>query len=129
MRAAIAGRVRILVALLLLAHGVAHGVGFAGAWRLSPQIPYKTTLLAGRLDAGPTGIRVVGVIWLVLAAAFALTAAGAFARAGWWHPLALGIAAASLVLCVLAVPDAKIGVAVNVVLLVGLAVARGRVTR
>ena len=43
----------LVVAVVLVAHGVAHLIGFVVPWRLMtlPEMPYKTTLFAGRLDA------------------------------------------------------------------------------
>jgi hypothetical protein len=108
---------RFLIAAFLLAHGVAHLVGFAGTWRLSPTIPYHTTLLAGRVDVGDAGIRTTGVLWLMLACAFSLAAAGTMLDAPWWRMLVLVAAMASLTLSIAALPEAKVGVAINVAIL------------
>jgi hypothetical protein len=108
---------RIAIAVLFLLHGFAHLVGFVGAWRLSPTVAYKSTVLNGRFDLGDTGIRVLGILWLVTALTFAVAAVGAFTRGSWWMPLALAVAFFSSVLCVLAWPEAKIGLFVNVALL------------
>jgi hypothetical protein len=63
---------RFVVALILFAHGFAHLVGFVVPWRMAtlPQMPYKTTVLANSLDVGKTGIRVVGIVWLLVAVWF-----------------------------------------------------------
>ncbi len=119
----------IAAAILLLLHGFAHLVGFVGAWRLSPTVPYKTTVLNGRFDLGDGGIRVFGILWLLTALTFAVAAIGAFTRASWWGTLTLAVALFSSVLCVLAWPETRIGLLVNVVLiaLVSLgALSRGR---
>jgi hypothetical protein len=113
---------RIAIAMLMLFHGVAHLPGFAVPWRLvsSPEMPYRTTVLAGHLYVGATGIRAVGVLWLLLALAFVAAAASAFASREWWVPLATGVAFASLALSLVALPGSRIGVAVNLVLLAAL---------
>jgi hypothetical protein len=119
----------IAAAVLLLLHGFAHLVGFVGTWRLSPTVPYKSTVLNGWFDLGDSGARVFGLLWLLTALAFAITAVGAFARASWWMPLALAVTAFSSVLCVLAWPEARMGLLLNVVLLVLLSLgmaSRGR---
>jgi hypothetical protein len=48
---------RIIVGLILLAHGFAHLVGFVVPWRLMavPDAAYKTTLLAGKINVGDRG--------------------------------------------------------------------------
>ena len=53
-------------------------------------------------------------------AAIAFFAAGALviARMGVWQPLTLGVGAFSLILCVLGLPESRIGIAVNVVILI-----------
>jgi hypothetical protein len=45
-------------------------------------VPYRTTLLAGSIDVGVVGIRVVGVAWLLVAVAFAALAVGLALRGG-----------------------------------------------
>ena len=112
---------RIGLALFLLAHGVAHLVGFAGAFRLKSDIPYHTTLLAGRVDVGDAGMRVMGVLWVVGALLFACAAASLALRADAFRPLLLVAALVSLVLSVLELPSARIGVAIDVAILAALA--------
>ena len=85
---------RIAAVLFLAAHGFAHLVGFAGAFRLKPDI-YHTTLLAGRVDVGDAGMRVMGVLWVLAALLFAGAAASLAMRADWFRPLLL-VAAMSI---------------------------------
>jgi hypothetical protein len=111
---------------LLIAHGVAHLVGFAVPWRLisTPDVPYRTTLLGGAIDVGDAGARAVGILWLVAAAGFVLL--GSAGIAGWSVRSPLYVALVlSLTLCVLGWPDARIGVWVNVMLLGVLLLMRG----
>jgi len=118
---------RWLLAAVLVAHGVAHAAGFAVAFRLtaSPQIPYHTTLINGRLDAGDAGIRIVGLLWLAMTGAFVASAVLVAVR----HPLAfiaiIAAATASLLLCALEWPYAHIGVVVNAALLLALPAIAG----
>ncbi|MCL6451564.1 MAG: hypothetical protein K6T75_09760 [Acetobacteraceae bacterium] len=115
----------ILVAVILLIHAVPHLVGFAGPWRLAQQLPYKTTILAGRVDVGDTGIKVIGLLWLAVAIVFGGAAVGALFRAAWWPSLTLAVAGVSLVLCVLGWPDARFGLPINVGIFVLLLVGMG----
>jgi hypothetical protein len=118
---------RFLIAGFLTLHGIAHLVGFLVPWRLitPADTPYKTTILAGHWNVGASGIRVVGVLWLLAALPFAAAAAGAVLRASWWPSILFGAAVASLVLCLASWPDSRVGVAVNVALLVALIVTQG----
>jgi hypothetical protein len=108
---------RFVLAAFLLAHGLAHLVGLAGSWQFGTGIPHKTTLLSGRLDLGEGGIRAFGVVWLIGALAFAAAGAALILAAPNWTTLVLAAAAFSLVISLLALPDALIGVWINVGLL------------
>ena len=108
-----------IIAIVLIAHGIAHLPGFLVPWRLTrpADMPYKTTLLAGRVDVGNGGIRVVGALWLVAALAF--VAAGIAALTGLlpWRMITTCAATFSLVLAILNYPEARIGIAINVTIL------------
>ena len=67
---------RFVLALLLVAHGVAHLVGFVSSWKLATlaELPYKTTVFSGRVDVGDAGIRMMGALWLLAALAFLVAA-------------------------------------------------------
>ena len=115
---------KLFLFALLVAHGIAHLVGFVVPWRLlvSAEMPYKTTILAGRMDVGANGIRFVGVLWLLVGAM--TIGAGIAWPLNWPDPIVLTAAALllSLLLCIVEWPLTKIGLAVNVVLLVALPV-------
>lgn len=119
---------RIALGVFLLLHGFAHVVGFAVPWRLvrEEQLPHKTTILAGRVDVGDTGIRVVGLLWLAAALAFAATGLAVIVSRPWAVGAVTWVAGASLVLSLLGWPDARIGVVVNAAILAGLALASFR---
>lgn len=109
-----------MLALLLAGHGFAHLVGFAGPWKIGKpdsRQPYTTKILAGRVDVGDAGIRVVGILWLLAAVAFGVLALAVLADAWWWRPAAIGIASYSLALAILGLPGAWIGGVVDVLLL------------
>ena len=117
---------RIAVAVLMILHGVAHLPGFVSSWRLAtlPEIPYHTTVLAGRVDIGDAGMRAMGVLWLAAALAFWIAGAAALTGRHGWVMLAMGVATASLVLCTLEWPVARIGLAVNLAIVLALVLAQ-----
>jgi hypothetical protein len=106
---------RFMFASVLLAHGVAHLVGFVSSWQLGTlaELPDKTTILAGRVDVGDAGVRMMGVLWLLAALVFLVAAFAVATEAGWAVRFTLAAVLVSLVLCVVGWPDARIGVAVN----------------
>lgn len=110
---------RIALAVFMLLHGVAHLPGFAVPWKLakSPDMPYHTTILAGWVDVGDAGIRLFGLTFLLLTVAFALSAGATFLRAEWWLEMAIATVVVSTLVCVLALPEARIGLAANLLIL------------
>jgi hypothetical protein len=106
---------RFVLAFVLLAHGVAHLVGFVSSWKLATlaELPYKTTIFSGRVDVGDPGIRMMGVLWLLAALAFLVAAIAVATEAGWAVQFTFAAAIASLMLCLVGWPDARVGVAVN----------------
>jgi hypothetical protein len=117
---------RIVIAVAMVLHGAAHLVGFAESWQLSmtERVPYKTTVLDGRVDLGNAGIRAAGLLWLLAALAFGLVSAGAVMNTEWWASMAATTAIGSLVLSLVWWPESRIGVAVNVALMATLAMGR-----
>lgn len=109
---------RHALSALLAAHGVAHLVGFLVPWRLmtAPDMPFKTTLLAGRVDVGEAGIKAIGALWLLTAVAMIVAAAGVALQTRWAGILVLPVVAVSLVLCLAELPQARIGLVLNGVL-------------
>lgn len=103
---------RIALAVLLLAHGIAHIVGFLGAWA-----PTRTTIIGDRIDLGPGWIKLVGIMWLLGAVAFTIVGFATLMNLVWWPTVAASLVAASLVLCLLQLPETKFGVALNAGLL------------
>jgi len=117
---------RIVLAIFLVLHGIAHLPGFAVSWKLmrAPDIPYTTRVLGGRVEIGEVGFRMMGVLWLLTAIAFCVVAARV-GRPGWAAGVG-GIAAVSLVLSALNLPAARIGLALNVLILGMLALGTAR---
>ncbi|MCM3881975.1 MAG: hypothetical protein ND807_17845 [Vicinamibacterales bacterium] len=114
---------RIAMGVFLIVHGIAHLVGFVVPWQLmkAPDLPYRTTIFGGAIDVGAVGIKIVGVLWLILAIAVAGLGTSYLANR-LSYPAALGIVGASLLMSIAGWPDARIGVAINAVLLVALKV-------
>jgi hypothetical protein len=113
---------RLALAMLMAIHGIAHTAGFAESWKLAPGggVPYKTTVFGGRLDLGDSGIRTVGVLWLVASIAFLITSAATVLDASWWRPAAAAAAMGSIALTSLELPQARLGTLINVIILVSL---------
>ena len=114
------------LAVILFGHGFAHLVGFVGPWRIATlkEMPYKTTILANSVNVGDLGIRVVGLLWLIAALAFAVSSMGVLARASWWLPVAVIVAVFSFFLCIVGWPASRIGIVINIAIVAFLLVGR-----
>lgn len=111
---------RQALAFLAFVHAIAHLVGFAVSWRLlsAAELPYRTTILQGRIDVGDLGIRLYGLGWLGLATGFAVVAIGIGLRAAWWLPVGQALILLSVIFCVLGWPDTRVGVLANAMIFV-----------
>ncbi len=110
------------LAVIMALHAMAHLPGVIVDWRLSrlPELPYRTTVLGGRLNLGDAGMRTMGALWLLAAAGFAVAAIAAALGRPWWLPLAACAAGLSLVISVLAAPESRIGILLNLAIIAAL---------
>lgn len=110
---------RMILAALFIGHGVAHVVGFAVPWKLvtSSEVPYRTTVAGGLVDIGAAGVRLVGLLWLVVAVALVSIAAGVLQHTSWWYRESLAVLMVSSVLCLLGWPDSRPGLVANALIL------------
>jgi hypothetical protein len=113
----------ITAAAVVAAHGLIHLIGLAVPWGIATVdgFPYRTTALAGAIVLGDTGARALGVVWLACAVGFVVAALGIWLRAGWALPLTAGTAVVSMALCILGLPEAAAGIAVNAAILAAVA--------
>jgi hypothetical protein len=97
---------RFIIAVVLGAHGIAHFVGFVFSWEIATlaELPYKTTILAGRIDVGDGGIRAMGLLWLAGGLGFLVAALGLATQAPWSLRLTAVMLFVSLVLCAIGWP-------------------------
>jgi hypothetical protein len=110
----------MLAAAVLALHGLVHLMGTAAYLKLAQVqgLPYKTTLLSGRLELGANGIAFFSIVWALIAAGFVVTAIALIADWAWWPAALIGVTLLSLSVTLL---DSS--VAVNLVILIGFVVA------
>ena len=94
---------RLLVAaaaLFIAVHGLIHLMGTVAYLQLADigGLPYKTTVLEGRLDLGPIGVRVFALLWILPAAGFLAASVGLMRGWTWWDAMLIAAALASAVL-------------------------------
>jgi hypothetical protein len=113
--------------VLSLVHGLIHLMGFLAYWPLAtiPDLPYKTSLLGGRLDVGPAGMRIYSLFWLLATLGFVGSAMLLALNRPAWAPLLLAAALLSLVISVLDWGQAWRGALINGFILLALFVVFG----
>jgi hypothetical protein len=121
--------VRRLASVGLGLHGLVHLLGFVVAWKLATvgAMPYSTAMLGGQVDVGTAGVRVLGVVWLLLAGTFVGIAVGLWRRSGWAMGVLATAASLSAFACALEIKTAYAGFAVDLVILLVLWSSRERV--
>jgi hypothetical protein len=85
-----------IVALVLLAHGIGHIMGFLAAWTPIPVgFTNSTWLFGGATISGTVG-KLFGLVWLVALAGFVAAGIGLLADRDWWQMAAVVSAVVSL---------------------------------
>jgi hypothetical protein len=116
---------RRIAAVTLALHGLVHLIGFVVPWRLAQVegFAYRTTALDGAIVLGEAGSLVIGLAWLAVAVGFMVGAVGVWEARAWAVPVVGVLAAASLVVCLLGLPETVAGLAFDIVILGAVALA------
>jgi hypothetical protein len=103
---------------LLIIHGLVHILGFLIFFEIMEvdTLKYTTRVLWGRINIGKIGIRLLGIVWLLVMVAFIAAGVGLLVSATWWFTLTLWAAVVSTVLCLLGMPDTVFGLLINVII-------------
>lgn len=110
------------VAILVL-HGLIHFLGLWAYWPLGSieGLPYKTRLLGGRWEVGAGGIRLFGVLFALVGVGFWVATWAVVAEAPWGGLALLVVTLCSFALTALDYQVARVGLAVNLLILLVLA--------
>jgi hypothetical protein len=111
--------VKTFAAVFLFIHGFAHTVGFFVQWKILKlkDIPFSTKIFYGKFDVGNAGIHVVGIIWLFIAIFCVLAGYGILSASDWWKTATLLVILFSFIFCILGLPDTKMGIIANVIVI------------
>lgn len=117
----------ILISIAIAVHGLIHLMGFVAYWPLREvsELPYKTSLLSGKLEVAAVGIRLFSLLWLLAATGFVIAALALLFGRSWWAPLMLVTALLSLAICILDWGVAYRGAIIDIVVLLLLVVVFG----
>jgi hypothetical protein len=109
---------KIILSLYLILHGGIHILGFLANFDLLKwdEITYSTKVLMGKVNLGYVGIRLLGLVWLIVMVMYIVAGIAVFSMPDWWLNLTLLATGLSMVLCILGLPDTKAGILANVFL-------------
>lgn len=101
-----------------------HLLGFLSTWQLGHFTAISATPLypSGLATGSPVAL-VLGVFWLIAAAAFLLAAIGVVLRTSGWKIIAMSAACVSLVLCIAWWNSAWFGALVDVAIVLGVLIS------
>lgn len=109
-----------ILAFYLLVHGISHLVGFLVPWKLASlkEMPYSSFILNGKVNLGHKGIRIMGMVWLALAVGYFFSIYLVFTDLSYALWFLWPMSGLSLVLCLMYLPDTKIGIIANLILMI-----------
>ena len=102
-----------LFVIVLVIHGLIHLLGFVKAFRLA-ELPQLTQPISAPF----------GLVWLAASILFIATAGAVFVWPRWWWVLGAVAVCVSMVAISSSWTDARVGALANLVILVGVVVAR-----
>lgn len=114
----------VITAAALAVHGLVHLMGMVAYLRLAEidGLPYKTTLLGGRVELGPLAMSAFGALWVLPVVGFLAAAFGMVWGYDWWRPMLIAAALLSLSLTALDWKVAFRGGLIDIAILAALAV-------
>ncbi len=110
--------VRWAFALLLILHGFAHLPGVLGAWKLKTFDDVSFQPNAIFTDASDTTVFLLGIVWFMAAIGFVVAGISVLVHYDWWPHIALRAVVTSLIPTILWNEDARIGLVLNIGLLI-----------
>jgi len=118
--------VRWAFALLLIMHGFAHLPGVLGSWKVKSfeDVSYQPNAIF--TDAGDTTVFLLGIVWFTAAIGFLVAGISLLVHFEWWPHIALGAMLTSLIPTILWNQDARIGLELNIALLIVILGVLGR---
>jgi hypothetical protein len=115
--------IRYIAGTAVAIHGLIHLIGFVVPWRLASIEGFsaQTRVLNGSVPVGEVGASVIGLVWLGLFVGFIVAGVAIWRDRPWALTATTALALVSLVVCVLGLPAAAAGVAIDLTILAAVA--------
>lgn len=111
---------RIVPAIVLTLHAIAHSPGVLGAWKIAEfeDASFQPNVLL--TDASDTMVAFLGAFWLIAAVAYLVAATALFRNVRWWPTATFLAVLMSLGMTILWMDDAIAGLVINIAVLTAL---------
>jgi hypothetical protein len=106
-----------MLGLFFLCHGFAHLAFYRGGDSHQRINPSRFTLLSGKLRPGRGAFILYRWSWPLVTGAYWVSALGYLTERPWAVPLALGATLVSILSCIFGLPETRIGIFLNLLLL------------
>jgi hypothetical protein len=116
--------INIIFIFVLLAHAIAHLPGFISAYKIAElkELPYSTKIFFKKVEIGELGVKIYGLIWLILSIIFLIAVILLLLSRPVFKDTVLVASSLSLLISVAGLPETKFGVIINILLIVYLLV-------
>lgn len=113
-----------VIALSLIVHGLIHLLGFFVYWQITgdfEELTYKTTILFDTIDVGIVGIKIFGLVWILVTIGYVIIVINLVRLKNdiVWNQLTI-VTFSSLFLTILDFTVAYAGALFNIIILTGL---------
>jgi hypothetical protein len=89
---------RLIIGIVLIAHGIGHSMGFLASWTTIPSgLTTGHWILSSDITMDSTVGRIFGLIWLLALAGLAAAGIGLIFQQSWWQTVAVVSSIVSLV--------------------------------
>ncbi|HPN38370.1 MAG TPA: hypothetical protein PL041_08195 [Melioribacteraceae bacterium] len=107
--------VNIIFIIILVAHAIAHLPGFVMSFKLAKikELPYSTKVFFKKIEIGEIGIKIYGLIWLVLSLIFFTAVILIIFEMPVFKITIITASILSFLISVLGLPETKFGIIIN----------------
>ncbi len=114
----------IIFTIVLIIHAIAHLPGFVMSFKLAEikELPYSTKIFFKKVEIGEFGIKIYGVIWLLLSLVFLIAVFFIIFDKPVFKETVLAASILSLLISTAGLPETKFGVIINLLLIVYLTI-------
>ena len=112
--------INTIFTIILLIHAIAHLPGFIMAFKLAEikELPFSTKIFFKKIEIGEIGIKIYGLVWLVLSIIFFVSVLFILFDKPVYKDTVLVASLLSLIISIGGLPETKYGVIINLLIII-----------